>query len=219
MQINNLIKNKLLQYLSNEISKEDLYRWALDVLHSMLRGDIFKIAYLMVWGIISELTTINDIDNVYCEELAHQFSRVLSGNESASFIFAFRIPERFVLKDLLRIKNILHKYLQKECLSKSEILELKIVANQKSDGFNTLNELLKVQIIDLINLGYEFHDDKGNVEFGLKSTVFIDENASSLLEKDLLEKIITLLECYNGEKSFYIHTTFSDGVGSISIQV
>lgn len=64
MQINNLIKNKLLQYLSNEISKEDLYRWALDVLHSMLRGDIFKIAYLMVWGIISELTTINDIDNV-----------------------------------------------------------------------------------------------------------------------------------------------------------
>ena len=50
-------------------------------------------------------------------------------------------------------------------------------------------------------------------------TVFIDENASLLLEKDLLEKIITLLECYNGEKSFYIHTTFNDGVGSISIQV
>lgn len=40
MEVTNLVNNKLLQYLSNEISRENLYKWALDVLHNMLTGDI-----------------------------------------------------------------------------------------------------------------------------------------------------------------------------------
>lgn len=50
MELNVMIENKFLQYLCNEISKENLRKWAIDVLHSMLKGDIFKITYLEIWG-------------------------------------------------------------------------------------------------------------------------------------------------------------------------
>lgn len=92
------------------------------------------------------------------------------------------------------------------------------MADKRSSRFDTLNGLLKLQIIDLINLGYEFNDDENCVEFGLKSTVFISEDASMSLEDELLLKIIILLECYNGKRCFYVHVTYNNGIGSISIQ-
>lgn len=218
MKINSLIENKLLQYLSNETSKEALYGWAIDMLHNMLKGAVCEITYLEVWGIITELTTIDDMDDFSCGELVRRLSRILSGDECASFTFAFRIPKRFVLIDLLQIEDVLHKYLREKHLTESEILELKLVADKRSSRFDTLNGLLKLQIIDLINLGYEFNDDENCVEFGLKSTVFISEDASMSLEDELLLKIIILLECYNGKRCFYVHVTYNNGISSISIR-
>ena len=63
------------------------------------------------------------------------------------------------------------KYLREKHLIESVILIIKLVADKRSSRFDTLNGLLKLQIIDLINLGYEFNDDENCVEFGLKSTV------------------------------------------------
>lgn len=218
MKMHSMIKDKLLQYLSNEIPKEDLYRWATDILHNMLKGKVYEIEYLEIWGIITELTKIDDMDDFSCGELVRWLNRILSGDECASFTFAFRVLEKFVLKDLSQIEVILRKYLREKHLTESEILELKLVADKRSNRFNTLNELLESQIIDLINLGYEFGDDENCVEFGLKSTVFISEDVSETLENELLLKIIMLLECYNGKRCFYVHVTFHDGTGNISIQ-
>ena len=90
--------------------------------------------------------------------------------------------------------------------------------SKESSAFHTLNEFLKMQIIDLINLGYEFYDKESSIEFGIKSIVFISEDVSMSLENNILEKIITLLECYNGKRCFYVHSVFQNGVGNISIQ-
>ena len=125
MELNVMIENKFLQYLCNEISKENLRKWAIDVLHSMLKGDIFKITYLEIWGMISELTAIDDMDDFYCDELVRRFNRILSGKENASFTFAFQIPKKFVINDLLQIEDIFNKYLKGKQLSETEISELK----------------------------------------------------------------------------------------------
>ncbi len=219
MELNVMIENKFLQYLCNEISKENLRKWAIDVLHSMLKGDIFKITYLEIWGMISELTAIDDMDDFYCDELVRRFNRILSGKENASFTFAFQIPKKFVINDLLQIEDIFNKYLKGKQLSETEISELKRIVQKSQNEFNTLNELLKLQIIDLINLGYEFSDDENRIEFNLKSTVFISEEKSISLKNDFIAKIIMLLECYNGRRCFYIHITFNNGIRNISIQV
>ena len=122
MELNAMIENKFLQYLCNEISKENLRKWAIDVLHSMLKGDIFKITYLEIWGMISELTAIDDMDDFYCDELVRRFNRILSGKENASFTFAFQIPKKFVINDLLQIEDIFNKYLKGKQLSEAEII-------------------------------------------------------------------------------------------------
>lgn len=219
MDVKNSIKTKLLQYLSRDITKQDLYKWSLDLLHKMLKGDIFSINYLEIWVIITELTEINDVSDSYCDELVYRFSKILSGNECASFAFAIQIPEKFVVDNLSQTKQILQKYSVKKQLSNIEVSELKSATQKTINSIYTLNEMLELQIIDLLNLGYEFYADEKKVDFNLKKTIFVSEAISMSLEHDFLEKIFALLECYEGRKYFCVHTNFNKGIGSISIQV
>ncbi|MEI6101131.1 MAG: hypothetical protein WCP73_04760 [Eubacteriales bacterium] len=216
MEIKNVIKVKISQYLSNELSKEDIYNWALGEMYKMLQGGIFEIRNVEVWGIITGLVEIKDIDDIYCDELIHQFNRILMGNENSSFSFFIRIPEKFVMNNLSQIKSILLKYSAKEQLSRTDILTLKLITDKTFNTPSTLNEVLELQILDLLKLGYDFHTNEGIINFDLKHTVFISEDTS--IELDYLTKIIALLECYEGKKGFSVHTTFNDGIGNISIQ-
>lgn len=218
MDVKNTVKTKLLQYLSKEITKQDLYKWSLDLLHKILKGDVFYISYLEIWVIITELTEINDLSDSYCDDLVYRFSEILMGNKCASFAFAIQIPPKFVVNNLSQTKQILQKYYLKKQLSGIEVSEL-ISATQKTiNSINTLNEMLELQIINLLNLGYEFYADEGKVDFNLKKTIFVSEDMSMSLESDFLEKIFALLECYEGKKYFCVHTNFNKGTGSISIQ-
>lgn len=212
-----LVKLQLSRYLSNEISKETLYKWALDLLHEMLGGDIFKINYLEIWGIVTGLVEINDIDDFYCDEMIHRFFKILSGDENDSFTFAMKIPEKFVVNNLSSTKKILRKYSIDRHLSLNEVNNLKLIIGKKINTFNALNEFLEVQIIDMLKWGYELWNDKNTIEFEPKSTVFINEDVS--LEDSFLSKLITLLECYEGKKYFFVHIIFNNGVSNISVQV
>ena len=161
---------------------------------------------------------MNDIDDLYCDELVQRFSEILSGDRCASFTFAIQIPTKFVVNNMSETKMILQKYLVKKHLSKAEILELISITQSTTNTFNTLNEMLQLQITDLLRLGYDFYAEENCINFNLKSTIFISEDISMSLEDVFLTKIITLLECYEGEKSFYVHTSFINGVGNIAIQ-
>ena len=218
MNVKNAIKAKLSQYLSNEISKENLYRWSIDILHKMLKGDIFDLRYLEVWGIITGLTEVNDMDDRSCVALVQRLSRILSGNECASFSFAIQIPQKYVVDNLSLTKMILQRYLTEKQMSKTGISELKSVIQKNIKKPSSLNEILELQIIDLLRLGYDFCDDENLMIFNLKSTVFISEEISESLEVEFLTKIITLLKCYDGERCFYVHISFINGTGNISIQ-
>lgn len=219
MEVKNLVKTKLSQYLSKEISRQNLYKWSLDLLHKMLKGDILDIKYLEIWGMITELTKINDVGDSYCDELVYRFNEILLGNKCASFAIAIQIPKKFVVNNLSQTKRILQKYSLEKQLLGIEVSELKFATQKTMGSINTLNEILELQIIDLLKLGYEFYADESRVDFNLKHTVFISEDTSMSLEHDFLEKIIALLECYEGKKYFCIYTNFDKGIGSISIQV
>jgi len=216
LEIKGLVKDKISQYLSNEITKEDVYSWVKEVIHEMLKGGIFKVRNLEVWSMITELAGIADIDDVYCDELMHRFSKILSGNESTSFSFFIQIPEKHVTNNLTNTKDILLNYSKGEKLSRSDISTLKLITNKMFTTPNTLNEVLEIQILDLLRLGYDFYPDEEEINFGLKHTVFISDDTSQ--ETGYLAKIITLLECYEGQKGFSVHIAFNNGVGTVSIQ-
>lgn len=212
-----LINAKLLQYLSDQISQKELYKWSVNMLHKMLKGDILQLDYLEVWGIITGLVEISDIGKKSCDELIQQFRNILLGNAQASFTFAIQIPHKFVMQDLIHLKSSLQKRLEQKELSQKELQELKLLVQKESVSVNTLMELLKSQIINLLKLGYCFRWEN-TIIFELKSTLFISNDTEMSLEKELLSKIIALLECYNGEKCFFINVRFEGGVGNVSIQ-
>ena len=215
----NLVKLQLSRYLSKELSKEMLYQWAVDLLHEMLKCDIFKINYLEIWGIVTGLAEIDGMDDYYCDEMVQRFLRILSGDENASFTFAMKIPEKFVVSNLSEVEKILKKISMGERLSLDEVEDLKLIMNKKLHTYHTLNELLEVQIIDILKWGYGLCNDKSSLQFEPKSMVFINEDEAVSLETRFLSTLITLLECYEGGRSFFVHINFDNGVSNISIQV
>jgi len=205
--------------LSSEISKEDLYKWSLKMLHEIIgRGDVLELKYLEFWGMLTELIEIEDIDDACCNKLVNKLCRILNGDICASFSFVVQIPKKFVKNNLLHMEEIFTKYASERKLSKNEIYELKLITQKEVDIVNTLNDLLESQIISLLKLGYNFCIDEEEVDFDLKSTIFISEDVSSVLENDIVTKIITLLNCYNGKQCVWIYTRFNNGIGNISIQ-
>ena len=66
MDIKKMVIDKLAQYLSNEIKREELYNYVIDLLHEMLTGDIFYLKNIEIWGILTEMAEIDDTDDHYC---------------------------------------------------------------------------------------------------------------------------------------------------------
>lgn len=220
MEVNATIKIMLSRFLSGEISQEELYKCAVNVLHRILGGDILKIKYLEIWGVITRLIEVSDsdIDNCYCVESVHGILRILSGDECDSFSFAMQIPQKYVVDNLSGLDRLVNKYCLNKCLSPDEIQELKRLTQKRVNTCNTLNDFLELQIIEIINLSYTFCNDD-NLEFNLKSTVFMSDDEAMNLEKSMILKVIELYECYIGEKSFFVTVLYNNGIGNISVQV
>lgn len=217
MKIKNVLKHKLSEYLSNEISQETLYNWSVDILHKMLISNIFDLDYLEVWGLITELTELDDMDHFYCDEIAHRLKNTLSGAECASYTFAMKIPPDHVVHNMPGMKEILLKYSAEKHLSADDIRKLRECTQRERMESTTVNELLENQIIALLKFGYELSYEEENVSFVPKSTVFISETIEKSLEENLLKKVMELFDCYEGKSSFFVHINFKNGTGNISI--
>lgn len=220
MEVKKSIEIALLQFLSGEISKEALYSWAINILHKMLEGDIFEIKYLEIWGIITKLAEVSesDIDDHYCTESVHNILKVLSGEECDVFSFVMQIPQKYAVDNLSGLDKLINKYYSDKQLSVEEIQNLKLLSQKKIGTCSTLNSLLESQIIEILKLGYTFFDEN-NLEFDLKSTIFMSEDAVKNFEERVILKVIDLYKCYKGEKSFFVSILYNNGIGNISIQV
>ena len=221
MGIKESIQYQLSQYLSKSILKEELYHWAVDKLYEADETPL-KIDYLEIREILVDFAGIDDADDSYCDELADRDIKILSGEECGAFAFMMRIPESSAGNELLQIKDILQKYLVKKQMSKSEMLVLEEFVQKESHTFDTVKDMMESQIIDLLKLGYEFYVEEENIVFEVKSILFPCENMdepSWVLEDSLLKRVIALIECYEGKRYFFVHVSFRDGIGNISLQV
>lgn len=216
MDIKDMIVNKLIQYLSDEIKKEDLYNDIIIILHEMLNGSIFQLRNLEIWGILTEIADIDDIDDFHCKQIVKKSYEVLTGTKSSIFTFAIQIPKEYRGDCFVGLEEMLLKYSAERRFSAEGLRRVRTLMKKQIDVIQTLNEFLEVQIIDLLKLGYMFCDETSSKSFELKSSVFISDEEADTLEDKLLNKIIALLECYNGKKIFFIQIVYKDGRGNIS---
>lgn len=217
MEAVELLKTKLTQYVSNNLSKKEITEWIREEMYKMLRGDILRISNTVIWGMLTELEEIDCIDDASGLKLASQIAKVLSGDANYSFCFFMQISKEFVKNNLGETKEILIKYQKRNQLSKAEINELELLTHRIFIPPDTINAVLETQIIDLLKLGYNFIPEDGKVFFDLGHMVYVNED--SIFETDYLSKIITMLECYDGCRAFSIHITFNKGISNVSIQI
>ena len=212
----NLINRKLCQFLSHEISQKTLFEWSVSFLHKMIGDDDLDIERMEVWGIITKLTEIGDMDVRFCKELVCRLQRILSGSECASFTFAMKIPPKYVRSKLLRVKEIFAKYVDEKNLRKEDVQELRLIISTKKDEIITVNDFLENHILSLLELGYDLLDDEDSIAYGLKSTLYISEGMEDL-EGNLLTEVMALIRCYEGKAEFFVHVNYRNGRGNISI--
>lgn len=213
-----MVIDKLVQYLSNEIKKEVLYKCIIDLLHEMLRGDIFYLKNIEIWGILTEITEIDDANDHYCYCIAKKCYEILTGLKNNTFIFAMSIPPKYTGDRFAGLKEILLEYAVDRKFSSEAFRKLNAIMNNQTIAIDTLNDFLEAQIIDLLKLGYMFCGDS-NKSFALKSSIFVSDEEAEMLEESVLNKIIMLLECYSGKKNFFVQVVYKEGSSNISVLV
>lgn len=209
------IKEIVLLYLSNKVTRQELCEWAVSALHKILI-DIIRLDYLKMLPIVEELSEMEDMNDAECESLARRIYSILSGRENASYTFAMKIPDEFITDNLFEFGNILEKYLKQRNLVHDELEIIRKESKKRIDYVNTIGDLLELQIIGLLNLGYNLENEDVGMNFELKSTVCISEDMEDNLEEDVLDKVISLVECYNGKKSVYVQVWFHIDTEDIS---
>lgn len=213
-----MVIDKLSQYLSNEITKEELYKYVIDILHEMLKGDVLYLRNIEIWGILTEIAEIEDADDHYCHCITKKCHEILTGLKDGTFIFAMCIPPKYTRDRFAGLKEILSEYAVERKFSSEAVRKLNAVMKNQTKVIDTVNDLLEAQIIDLLKLGYTFCEDS-NKSFTLKSSVFVSDEEAEMLEESVLNKIIMLLECYSGRKNFFVQTVYKEGSSSISVLV
>ena len=93
MDAKSMIINKLAQYLSKKIQREELYEYAIDMIHKLLKGDIVQLENLEIWEVLTKISEMEDADDCYCVSMAKQYYEVLTGEKNSTFTFAMHIPE------------------------------------------------------------------------------------------------------------------------------
>ena len=218
MDIKKTVIDKLAQYLSNEIKREELYNYVIDLLHEMLTGDIFYLKNIEIWGILTEMAEIDDTDDHYCHCIAKKCYEILAGLKNSTFIFAMCIPQKYTGDRFAGLKEILLEYAVDRKFSSEAVRKLNVVMKNQTKVIDTVNDFLEAQIIDLLKLGYMFCGDS-NKSFALKSSIFVSDEEAEMLEESVLNKIIMLLECYSGKKSFFVQVVYKEGSSNISVLV
>lgn len=213
-----MVIDKLAQYLSNEIKREELYKYVIDILHKMLKGDIFYLKNIEIWGILTEIAEIDDADDHYCYCITEKCYKILTGLESNTFIFAMCIPPNYRGDRFAGLKEILLEYAVKRNFSSKAFRKLNAIMKNQTKVIDTVNDFLEAQIIDLLKLGYMFCEDS-NKNFSLKSSIFVSDEEAEMLEESVLNKIIMLLECYSGKKNFFVQVVYKEGSSNISVLV
>lgn len=208
-----LVNGYIKQYFLNEISKHELYKQCVKSLHEMLRGNIVAIQNIILWGILVALVEIEDLDEKSGKELVCRLNAILQGEICGSFLFAMQIPERFTDHHLQPLERVLMKYSKGDKLTSSEIISLHDILDKTIVKPETVNNMLERQVLEFVKLGYEF--DENCIRFDIKHKLFT--NAMLCTEKEFLNKICSLIDCYNGKREFFVQIMFAKGVGSVSI--
>lgn len=205
----------LIDFSKGEITKENLIKNSKKKLYEFIDYGVIQSEQVIMYSILCELVGIGDLNIQETFNTIKNYIDILIGRKNASFKFMMMIDKKFVTYDLCAVENVFCRYYSKKKLQKNDIERIVSFIRKKPQSFNTVKDILKFKIIEIIDLVYWL--DNGEIEFDIKSTLFMTEAVADSLEERIKNKIFDLFDCYNGRKEFVVHVVFDKGMHNIYI--
>lgn len=222
-----LLKEKLDKYFSGALSNVELGEWAKEAYINILQGGSLEISKIALYPFLQTISKLhidnNDIEDVFPSsvEEVKEIQKIIQGEIDVEFFVEIRIPIK--MADYLKMGLFLdNKKIQLFAELKKQITQYRNTCDS-----SVINCDLFKQIV---NLHYNIETIQGRLEkniiellncnFFIDYNVVITKNVRRLYSKEsfrdiVTDKLLSLLECYLGNKNFFILVSFQRGLYKI----
>lgn len=226
------LKEKLDLYFSGKLSKRELGVWAERAYYDLLKGGYLENSKIILYPFLKKISQIHvpicDIEDRYpcSEEEVKNIRSIINGKGKMAFCLEIGIP--------IQVYNIFGDVPALDA-SKRELL--KKIREELCDYFNKIAPLREEMMIDIETfLNTKFY--RGTIMALLEDTIRTILKAMFIIEPDgnivsetpklaifplkasqnsIKNKLLEYLDCYIGNRNFYILVSYDDGFGDISV--
>ena len=218
MEINaKIIKVNIDSYINGNLTIKELSDWARIELYKMLDGEVIKLNKISLYCFITFLADMEE-DDFDVEQTIKQISCVLMGKEDISYLFQMKIPEKYVNKDAESVKDFLLEYSNISALQREKIEEIERFCSNHNKR-ESLTDLLRIYISDLLIGSFTFYSEDSEMNFDLKRTIFMSLYESNAAKNQIISQIIRHIDCYLGINHFSVSVVYQKGIPSVSLLI
>lgn len=219
-------------YFTGEISKTELGRWANFAYYDLLKGSYIENEKIVIYPFLKVISTFhrmeNDQEDVYpcTEEDVKMIRDILHGNKDFDFSVEMSIPiqvysmfeEKHIfnkerLELFVKLRNILFLFFeQNNILSNEMIAQIESIISLKLQN-KTVKDLLEEYIQRFLRVLFEDYSMEMALQKNLKLYALKSE------QNIIVERLMSYLECYTGNRNFEVLVSYKEGESSIVINV
>ncbi|MCI9479995.1 MAG: hypothetical protein HFI21_13490 [Lachnospiraceae bacterium] len=228
MQLNSkILKQKIDEYYKNNISKNELGRWAEEGYYALMKGEYIEIEKLEIYHFLRTISAFHLIpddkkDEYPCsEEDVVKIREILYGRENTCYTFNVRIYQNLYLEEKYIAKLEEFKGLKEiiDIISLEEVLPLQIdflikYGSHKPKEILTLVDLLEENIKDIIIENIDL--DEKQLDF-IQTVGIYAGGGSKINRQNFLPSLNKLLDCVMGNIIFRISIIYKKGMPYLSI--
>lgn len=210
-----IVKSKVNNYLSGDISKKELSVWAYKAKHTLLTYEnVYELSNAPLQEIIIPLTQVDGLDPCKHEDIV-RILNILDGREDVFYTYHLMIKSEFQEEAIQRVREHFKKYKERSHLSTTEIEEIRVFVEKERQNPRSIIDLLSFQIAALLSTGYFFRPVDEELLFGFHSAVYVQQEDER--EDRYLDKLLHLLDCACGFEPVCVFINYHKGVPDISL--
>lgn len=232
----NILVKKIGSYLKQEITRRTLGRWAESAYFDLLRGEYIENDKLALYPFVKIMadtyvaTQEKTAETWGIEDQLKEFVNILKGKKEYDFKIQTRLPkdrnasycnspmfdmER--LQEFEEVRKTILNYIHEKEIAPREIVRLRNLFYTPQERPNSIYTLLEQNMALIIKSLFDIREN--DIEITLERKADFSIYAAKEHQKELIDKLLLYLDCYLGEKYFYVMGTYRKGKTALTILV
>ncbi|MDE6312595.1 MAG: hypothetical protein K2M46_03085 [Lachnospiraceae bacterium] len=232
---NTFIK-KIGSYLKQEVNRRTLGRWAESDYFDLLRGEYIENDKLALYPFVKVIADTyvalqeKTKGEWGIEDELKGFVYILRGKQDYDFKIQTRLPKDLNasycnskmfdierIQEFREVKQTILNYIHKKELAPKEVVRLRDLFYQPQKQPDSLYTLLEQYISIIIKSLFDIQEN--DVEITLVRKTDFSIYAAKDDQTELTDKLLAYLDCYLGERYFYVMGTYRSGKANLSILI